>query len=369
MASFDLVVAGAGIVGLAHALAAARRKLRVAVVECDAKASGASVRNFGFVTVTGQAGGATRERALRSREVWEEVAEAAGIPILQRGAVIVARREEAHAVLREFAASPGGEGCRLWDAARASTELPMLAPGTQGALWSPHEIRIEARDAIARVAAWLESRGVAFQRGTAFDFDGKRLRHSGGTIDAGAAVFAPGNAAASMFPAIGLRERVRSCKLQMMRLASPGWRLPGVAMGDLSLVRYEGFASQPSARALRMRLGLEAPEWLARGIHVIAAQSADGSLVVGDSHAYGESPDAFADAATDALILGELKALFRLEGEEVLERWNGYYPVADTKPLLREALGERARLVVVTSGTGMSTAFAIGEETVAELFG
>jgi len=52
---FDLAVVGAGIVGLAHALAAARRGLRVVVLDREAEAIGASLRNFGFVTVTGQA--------------------------------------------------------------------------------------------------------------------------------------------------------------------------------------------------------------------------------------------------------------------------------------------------------------------------
>jgi hypothetical protein len=53
----------------------------------------------------------------------------------------------------------------------------------------------------------------------------------------------------------------------------------------------------------------------------------------------------------------------------IVERWVGHYPVADIRPLLVEKLAERARLVAVTSGTGMSTAFAIGEETIGELFG
>jgi glycine/D-amino acid oxidase-like deaminating enzyme len=48
---FDLAVVGAGILGLASALAGARRGLRVAVIDRDARANGASVRNFGFVTV------------------------------------------------------------------------------------------------------------------------------------------------------------------------------------------------------------------------------------------------------------------------------------------------------------------------------
>jgi len=92
MATFDLVVVGAGIVGLAHALAAAKRGLRVAVLERDACATSASVRNFGFVTVSGQDGGATRRRALRSREIWAQVAREAVIPVHQQGAVIVAQR-------------------------------------------------------------------------------------------------------------------------------------------------------------------------------------------------------------------------------------------------------------------------------------
>ena len=39
---FDLAVVGAGIVGLATALAAARRGLRVIVIDRDAQANGAS---------------------------------------------------------------------------------------------------------------------------------------------------------------------------------------------------------------------------------------------------------------------------------------------------------------------------------------
>jgi glycine/D-amino acid oxidase-like deaminating enzyme len=72
--AFDLVIIGAGILGLAHALHAARRGLKVAVLDRDAQANGASIRNFGFVTVTGQAAHKTWERARRSRDLWAEVA-------------------------------------------------------------------------------------------------------------------------------------------------------------------------------------------------------------------------------------------------------------------------------------------------------
>jgi glycine/D-amino acid oxidase-like deaminating enzyme len=61
--NFDLIVVGAGIVGLAHAYTAAKRGLSVCVVERDAACVGASIRNFGFITVTGQGAGDTWRRA------------------------------------------------------------------------------------------------------------------------------------------------------------------------------------------------------------------------------------------------------------------------------------------------------------------
>ena len=90
--TYDVAIVGAGILGLAHALAAARRGLSVVVVDRDHHAVGASIRNFGFVTVTGQQAGACWRRAMRSRDVWEEVAPQAGITILHQGLDAAARR-------------------------------------------------------------------------------------------------------------------------------------------------------------------------------------------------------------------------------------------------------------------------------------
>jgi glycine/D-amino acid oxidase-like deaminating enzyme len=83
--SYDVAIVGAGIVGLAHALAAARKSRKVAVIERDAFAVGALIRNFGFVTVTGQQAGDCWEKARRARDIWEDVAEAARIPVSSSG--------------------------------------------------------------------------------------------------------------------------------------------------------------------------------------------------------------------------------------------------------------------------------------------
>jgi FAD dependent oxidoreductase TIGR03364 len=264
-----------------------------------------------------------------------------------------------------------GAGCDLLDAERTRGSLPIRDGAVVGALSSPHELRVEARDALPAIARWLEERyGVVFAWETAaLGIEAAAVRHAAGSIDAGAVVVAPGTQIAAFAPEIARRARVRTCKLQMMRIGAPGIVLRGVLMSDLSLVRYGGFASQPSAPVLRARLGRERASELEHGVHLIVAQAADGSLVVGDSHHYSDHADPFASEAVDKLILGELRSLLDLARVEVVERWNGYYPVADVTPLLREELAPRARLVSVTSGTGMSTAFAIGEETIAELFG
>ncbi len=67
-------------------------------------------------------------------------------------------------------------------------------------------------------------------------------------------------------------------------------------------------------------------------------------------------------------MLDEYEAVFGAR-PEIAARWLGTYASLPDRPMLRLAPAERVRLVVVTSGTGASTSFAIGEETIAELFG
>jgi FAD dependent oxidoreductase TIGR03364 len=368
---YDLAVVGAGILGLAHALAAARQGRRVVVIDREARAIGASIRNFGFVTVTGQSAGPTWRRAMRSRDVWAEVAPQAGIAVLHRGTALLARTPEGLDVLEAFARTGMGEGCELLSAAGLAARLPMArAEGLRGGLWSPHELRIEPREAIPRLAAWLESaHGVAFRRGVqVFAVQAPRVETSAGPILADRIVVCPGPDLRSLFPEIMARRRTTLCKLQMLRLAAPGWRLPAAVMGDLSFARYRGYADLPEAAALQARLAAEVPETLANGIHLIVVQSADGSLVVGDSHHYSDSPDPFAPQAVEGLILRHMAELLQVPQPAVIERWVGLYPSGPAEAFA-EAPDDATRVVQVTSGTGMSTGFAIAEEVVAGLFG
>jgi glycine/D-amino acid oxidase-like deaminating enzyme len=144
-------------------------------------------------------------------------------------------------------------------------------------------------------------------------------------------------------------------------------RLPPV-MSDLGMIRYLGYAELPAAQALRVRLEAEQREHIDAGVHLIAVRSADGTLVVGDSHDYAATPDPFAPAAVDDLILDEYAHVFAGARPQVVERWIGTYASAPDRLMLVDAPCEGLRIVLITSGTGASTSFAIAEEVVAELF-
>jgi FAD dependent oxidoreductase TIGR03364 len=369
---FDLAVIGAGIVGLSCALAAARRKLRVIVIERSERARGASVRNFGLITVTGQDRNGVWPRARRSRDVWQEVAPQAGIPIVNRGLWLAARRPESAALLEAFLRSDMAEGCSLLtpkEARRRCANLTTL--DLQAVLESPHELRVESRSAIPALADWLaRAHGVTFRWETAVHaIDPPRLDTSRGPVFAGAVAVCPGDDRVTLFPERMAEAGIGRCSLQMLRLESPGFALPGTVMSDLSLLRYGGFASLPEAGALRQRLEAEQPEHIRHGIHLIIAQGSDGSLIVGDSHHDHTATGPFADEEVYRLILEEYRHVTGLEAPSVRERWTGTYAVADGRSVLIESPSAQTRLVMVTSGVGASTGFAIGEQVIAGLFG
>src|SRR6204780_4899962 len=99
----DVAIVGAGILGLAHAYAAAKAGKSVVVIEKSPRASGASVRNFGMVWPIGQPAGPMLELALRSRKLWLEILDRANLPRRETGSLHLTYRADEAAVAQEFA--------------------------------------------------------------------------------------------------------------------------------------------------------------------------------------------------------------------------------------------------------------------------
>lgn len=355
---------GSGIVGMACALAAIRQGLSVQVIDRESVCTGASIRNFGFVTVTGQGSGATWRRARRSRDIWAEVAPQAGIAIEHTGLYVLAQRAEAEPVLHELMLTEEGAQLEWLDHAALQQRAPHFAHAhIRGALYSPHELRIESRVAVERLRQWLAGQGVQFHMGRAVSsVESGRVQMGDQTLHAERILVCPGPDIKTLFPDAFTPYKTQLCQLQMLRIRpATDYRLQAAVMSDLSLVRYRGYSELPGASKLQDRLRLEQGRELQHGIHLIVVQSADGSLVIGDSHRYGDFMPPFEPAEAEELILHEMQRMLCLGHYQIEERWTGVYPSGSQDAFISEVL-PGVQVVSVISGTGMSTAFALAEE-------
>src|SRR5262249_11575354 len=153
----DVAIAGAGILGLAHAYHLAHRGLRVIVCERHSRAQGASVRNFGMLWPIGQPLGPLYQLARRSLDIWLEVLRAGGIWHEQAGSLPVAYHDDEAQVRREFvAAAADTQGCTLLDARQVAERFPaVITTGLRLGMWSPVEVTVDPREVIARLPGWL----------------------------------------------------------------------------------------------------------------------------------------------------------------------------------------------------------------------
>ncbi|GIH23943.1 oxidoreductase [Acrocarpospora phusangensis] len=365
LGSADLVVVGAGIVGLAHAVDAVARGLSVAVVERDGHATGASVRNFGHGCFTAQSGEALGY-ALEARTAWLKLAKEAGFWLRDAGTVLVARADDEMAVLAELQAERGDQVVLL-DRAGVTARVP-AGPEAVGGAWFPLDVRVDAREAVHAIAAWLAGQGVRFHWGTtAHTIEPGLVGTSRGRITAGRVVVAVGHDVDRHFPGLAEANGVRRCVLHMLRVADPHRREiePAVLTG-FSLLRYDGFAACPSLPAVRGRLAAESAELVGIGMNLMFTQRPDGDLTIGDTHAYATTVDPFNADALDRHVLAETARLLGVPRLDVRERWRGVYASAE-RPFLNAAPMPGVRVVAVTSGIGMTTALGLAPRVLDDL--
>jgi succinate dehydrogenase/fumarate reductase flavoprotein subunit len=107
-----VVIAGGGVLGTMHAVAARRRGFEVVQLEREAEARGASVRNFGLVWVSGRKAGSELALALRARELWSELgARVPGLGFRAAGSLTLATGDAELALLKEATCAPGPGRC------------------------------------------------------------------------------------------------------------------------------------------------------------------------------------------------------------------------------------------------------------------
>jgi len=361
----DVAIVGAGILGIAHAFVLARRGRSVVVFERSPQAAGASVRNFGMIWPIGQPSGKMLEMALRSREIWIEALAAARLPHFATGSLHVVYREDEATVAREFCevAPKLGYRCQWLGAADVLERSAAVRPERLlGAIWSPTEISVDSRVALAHLPWYLgEQYGVDFRWRTAVTAIDR--------AEYGATVVCTGHDFETLYPDAFRASGLTRCKLQMMRTGPQpdGWQLGPALAAGLTLRFYESFRVCRTLRALEERIAAETPEYDRFGIHVLVSQTAGRELTIGDSHEYADAVNPFDRAEIDELILRYARGFLHAPETAIAQHWHGVYAKHPDQPYVSFSPEPNVRVVTGTGGAGMTLSFGIAEQTVAQM--
>jgi D-hydroxyproline dehydrogenase subunit beta len=367
MSSYDVVVVGGGVVGLAHAWMAAERGLSVLLLERNAVAQGASVRNFGMLWPIGQPSGELHAVAMRSRERWLALYAAGVVDIEPCGSIHVAHRADELAVLEEFCGL-GSQAVEMLSADAVMQRAPIVNPsGLLGGMLSGTEMRVNPRVAAAQIAQWLQAEKqvtCGFNTMVA-KIDGHRVYTADGhSWSAERILICSGADLQSLYPSALQNVGLKLCKLQMLKAVQARSETvqPHIASG-LTLRHYSSFGCCPSLTGLKQRVASESPELDHFGIHVMASPFRSGEILLGDSHEYDADLSPFDKVEIDELIVRELRKIIRLNDWTMHERWHGIYAKHPNLPAVELEVEPGVFAITGTGGSGMTMSFGLAERT------
>ncbi len=369
--STEIAIVGAGIVGLAHALAAARRGHRVTVFERNQRAVGASIRNFGMVWPIGQPSGPLRQRAMRSRDIWLEMADKGHFFRDPVGSLHLAYHPDELAVIEEFVnmANASDYPVQLLTADEVAQKSPAaVTNGLLGALWSETEVIVDPREAIATLPSILHALfNVEFHFGaTVTDIAYPTLTVNGTPWKADHIFVCSGADFETLYPDLYRNSGITKSKLQMMRTSPQpsGYRIGPALCGGLTLTHYAAFAHCPSLPVLKQRFQQDLPFAVDWHIHVMMSQNGLGELILGDSHEYGMVFDPFDRADINTFILNYLQGFAKVPSLEITDTWHGIYAKlpGQTEFIAHPETG--VTVVNALSGAGMTLSFGLAEDVV-----
>ncbi|MDH5295430.1 MAG: FAD-binding oxidoreductase, partial [Acidimicrobiia bacterium] len=285
MAHPRVLVIGAGMVGVHHALAAALADHPVVLVDSHHTPRGASYRNLGAIRISGRHPGGPLELAQYGNNRWAAIA--ARVPDVgyQRSGSVTLLHDEAELKVAEEYCEMYGDRIALdiVDDTLIHQVEPSITGTYRGALLCHDDAFIRPFEAVPALVTYLEhAEGVDIRLGTRI----KSLEQTGGElvahcshgppIHADVAFVCTGDALDSLFRDHLDEAPLTKVRLHSFEVAQTGPH-PSMLVTDGSAFRvYPGFTELESARTLdRLEpAGVESIQW-------IVASSPDGSLLVG----------------------------------------------------------------------------------------
>lgn len=370
----QLLIIGAGILGLSHAYAAAKRGLKVKVFERSATPLGASVRNFGQALVTGQPPGPMLDLARESREIWGQWAQLAGIQLKRNGSYLFARTEAEEHLLEAFCAGRAkahGYRVELLQGAALHGLYGGQFAHHRAALHGLDDQQLYSREAIPALINYLgRELNVEFHFSTLVrDIEPGQVHTTAGSFRGEQIIVCSGHDYQTLLAEQIAELNPQICRLQMLR-ARPAvdLNLQHALLTGLSCVHYGAFADLPEAAPVQAEILREVPHLHENGIHLLISPTPYGELIIGDSHHYGSDPSPFNAEQVDNWLIELAEHTLGCK-IQVVERWQGVYGSRGPGPFsfLRAAPGVSAALM--HTGVGMSVGPAMAERNITELWG
>lgn len=367
------VVAGAGVIGTWHAIELLRAGFTVEHLEAGAAPTGASVRNFGLVWVSGRRSGPELDVALRARRMWEEVgADAPGVGFRPSGSLTVAVEDVERSVMDAFARLPDASdrGITFLGPDELQACNPAVRGDVAGGLFCRHDAIVEPRRALPALRAHLAERFPDRYRfrprctvvGTSH---AGLIDAAGARWEADVAVVAPGAAYDWLQTASGVTGALRRVRLQMLETAPLDTTPPlTTALADADTLRY-----YPAYEVAPLeQLGPQRPVAAEHHLQLLLVQRPDGGLTIGDTHAYDEPFDFAVTEEPMHELLARATRILGTEVPPVRRRWEGVYAqCTDHAVCLRAEIDDNVWLVTGPGGRGMTCAPAIAADTLQTL--
>jgi FAD dependent oxidoreductase TIGR03364 len=366
-----VVIVGGGVLGVMHAALARSRGLDVVHLEREPAARGASVRNFGLVWVSGRAAGAELALALRSRQLWEELAgQIPGTGFQAAGSLTLVLTEAEVSLLKQAAALPDAatRGFELLDQAGVCAANPAVAGEVAGGLLCRLDAIVEPRQVPRAVTEHLRATSGSGQYDwlpghEAVEVAPHAVRdHTGRWHRADLVVLCTGAAhtgVAGPHLAGYQRPPVRRVRLQMLQ-TEPLDATVATALADGDTLRYYPAYDLPG----RQELAPQPAAAAASAAQLLLVQRLDGSLTIGDTHCYDEPFPFDVDEAAYDHLRARAEQLLGRQLPPTRRRWAGVYSQATTGELYhRSQVAPGVQLVTGPGGRGMTLAPAIAEQT------
>lgn len=368
-----VIVVGGGVLGTLHARAALNAGYEVIHLERDPLPSSASVRNFGLIWIGGRASGEELTASLRTRELWGEIAtEIPGLTFRANGSLTLVRTAAEMKVLEESLGKSDAEA-RQWqilDKNETQKVNPALKGDYLASLWCPLDATVEPGKVLIEIRTHLlQNENYTWRTGIEIvelhsnDSGVIALSKDGQEFGGDFAIVTPGADHSTLF-----REQLQSAPLRQVYLqmmsTEPFEEVLTTSIADADSLRYYPAYDVPALAELPEQHPVAAENHM----QLLLVQRTDGTLTIGDTHAYQQPFDFKLHEAPYKYLHQVASELIGREIPPIVERWSGVYSQR-TDGAICDRRFISPSIVVVTGpgGRGNTLAPAIAEQTLKEM--